>query len=273
MSFSIGMLPHLIMAGFLMLLCLKQPDFGGATVLLLLTFTLLFVAGARLGYLLGAAIVGSLFAAWAVRFTPYRWERMLAWFNMADHRQDLAYQPFQSVMSFGSGEIFGMGLGKGLQVLYLPEAHTDFISAIVGEELGFAGILLLSTAYLVMFARGVRIAMAAEDEYGSYIAFGISVLFGVQALVNMSVAMSMLPTKGLTLPFVSFGGSSLLVSAAAMGILLNVSRRPESVQNRRVAKGKPFAYAEASALLVSEAGYLVDGASEASARSRREAAS
>jgi len=254
-SFSIGMLPHLIMAGVLMLLCLKQPDFGGATVLLLLTFTLLFAAGARLGYLLGAAMIGALFAAWAVRFTPYRWERMLAWFNMADHRQDLAYQPFQAVMSFGSGEVTGLGLGKGLQVLYLPEAHTDFVSAIVGEELGFIGVLALSSAYLVVVARGVRAALATEDEYGAYVAFGISVLFGVQALVNMAVAMSILPTKGLTLPFVSYGGSSLLVNAAAMGILLNISRQPRSAENRRLASDAAPGREEASALLVTQAAF------------------
>jgi cell division protein FtsW len=259
-SFSIGMLPHLIMAGFLMLLCLSQPDFGGATVLLLLTFTMLFVAGARLGYLLGAAILGAVFAAWAVRFTAYRWERMVAWFNMADHRQDLAYQPFQAVMSFGSGELSGMGLGKGLQVLYLPEAHTDFISAIVGEELGFIGILLLVGAYLVIVARGVRAAFAAPDDYGAYVAFGISVLFGAQALVNMAVAMSMLPTKGLTLPFVSYGGSSLLVCSAAMGILLNIGRRHEPLENRRVGPGSGRGHAEASALLVTEAGFAPEAA-------------
>ncbi|MFZ5894363.1 MAG: putative lipid II flippase FtsW [Myxococcota bacterium] len=265
-SFSIGMLPHFLMAGFLMLLCLKQPDFGGATVLLLLTFTLLFVAGARLGYLLGAAILGALFAAWAVRFTPYRWERMLAWFNMADHRQDLAYQPFQSVMSFGSGQTTGMGLGRGLQVLYLPEAHTDFISAIVGEELGFLGILALCGAYLVVVVRGVKAALNAEDQYGAYIAFGISVLFGVQALVNMAVAMSMLPTKGLTLPFVSYGGSSLLVCAASMGILLSVSRSAGTSGNVRVARPRDSKLqAEASALLVSEAGF----APEPPGRTRR----
>jgi cell division protein FtsW len=258
-SFSIGMLPHFLMAGFLMLLCLKQPDFGGATVLLLLTFTLLFVAGARLGYLLGAAILGALFAAWAVRFTPYRWERMLAWFNMADHRQDLAYQPFQSVMSFGSGQTTGMGLGRGLQVLYLPEAHTDFVSAIIGEELGFIGILALCGAYLVVVVRGVKAALNAEDQYGAYIAFGISVLFGVQALVNMAVAMSMLPTKGLTLPFVSFGGSSLLVCAASMGILLSVSRGVGAGRNVRVARRDVKGQAEASALLVSEAGFAPEG--------------
>ncbi len=223
-DFSVGMLPHLLVAGGLMLLCLKQPDFGGAVVLLFLTFTLLFVAGARLGYLLGVAIVGVFAAAWLVRFKAYRWERMLAWFNMAEHRQDLAYQPFQSVMSFGSGQGTGLGLGKGLQVLYLPEAHTDFVAAIIGEELGFVGILGLCTAYLVIVVRGVRVSLNARDDYGSYVAFGISVLFGVQALVNLAVAMAILPTKGLTLPFISYGGSSLLVNAAAMGVLLSISR-------------------------------------------------
>ena len=252
-SFSIGMLPHFLMAGFLMVLCLKQPDFGGAVVLLFLTFALLFVAGARLGYLLGAGMLGAMFAVWAVRFTNYRWERMLAWFNMSEHRQDLAYQPFQSVMSFGSGEWFGLGLGKGLQVLYLPEAHTDFISAIIGEELGFMGILALCGVYLLIVARGVRTALAAEDEYGSYIAFGISVLFGAQALVNLSVAMAMLPTKGLTLPFVSYGGSSLLVSSAAMGVLLAVSRGRTTPENQRVAPRGPDP--EASAMLVTQAGF------------------
>jgi cell division protein FtsW len=250
-SFSIGMLPHLLMAGVLMLLCLKQPDFGGALVLLLLTFTLLFVAGARLGYLLGAMILGAAAGAWLIRSKAYRWERVQAWFNMAEHRQDLAYQPFQSVMSFGSGEVHGLGIGKGLQVLYLPEAHTDFVSAIIGEELGFLGILGLCITYLVIVSRGVRAALRADDEYGAYIAFGIAVLFGLQALINLAVAMAMLPTKGLTLPFVSYGGSSLLVSAAAMGILLNVSRSPSSVARNAPAGPAP----EASAFVAAEANF------------------
>lgn len=251
-TFSIGMLPHLLMAGLLVLLCMKQPDFGGAAVLLFLTFAMLFVAGARLGYLLGALMLGAAFATWAVRFTPYRWERMQAWFNMAEHRQDLAYQPFQSVMSFGSGQVTGMGLGKGLQVLYLPESHTDFISAIIGEELGFLGILALGSVYLVIVARGVRTALTAQDEYGSHVAFGLSVLFGVQALINLSVAMAVLPTKGLTLPFVSYGGSSLLVSAAAMGILLNISR-PRLGPAPGAA---PYTAApEASATVITESGF------------------
>lgn len=253
-SFSVGMLPHLIMAGGLMLLCLRQPDFGGAVVLLFLTFTLLFVAGARLGYLLGVGILGSLAAIWLVRFTAYRWERIVAFINMSEHRHDLAYQPFQSVMSFGSGGWFGLGLGNGLQTLYLPEAHNDFISAIIGEELGFVGILTLIAAYVVIVVRGVRTALAAADDYGAYIAFGISVLFGVQCLINLAVAMSMLPTKGLTLPFISYGGSSLLVNAAAMGILLNVSRRRGPVPLLRD-EGQTGKKSEASLLVFGEAGF------------------
>jgi cell division protein FtsW len=252
-SFSVGMLPHLLMAGGLMLLCLKQPDFGGAVVLLFLTFTLLFVAGARLGYLLGVAIVGVMIAAWLVRFTAYRWERVLAWVRMAEHRHDLAYQPYQAVMSFGSGRFTGLGLGKGLQVLYLPEAHTDFVAAIIGEELGFIGLVLVCAAYLLLVTRGVRAALLASDDFGAYVAYGISVMFGVQALVNLAVAMSILPTKGLTLPFISYGGSSLLVNGVAMGVLLNVSRVRVPVREQGGKHSAP--HAEASAFLIPKADF------------------
>jgi cell division protein FtsW len=224
-TFTVGFLPHLIVAGIFMLLCLKQPDFGSAVVLLLLTFTLLFVAGARVGYILGASILASMLAVIAVRFSAYRYLRYIAWLDMDAHKQDLAYQPFQSVMSFGSGGMWGMGLGRGLQTLYLPEAHTDFVAAIIGEELGFIGVLTLCAVYLALVVRGVRAALRAPDDYGSYLGFGIATMFGVQALVNLAVALAILPTKGLTLPFVSYGGSSLLVNALAAGILLNVSRQ------------------------------------------------
>jgi cell division protein FtsW len=229
-SFTVGFLPHLLVAGLFMLLCLKQPDFGSAIVLLFLTFTLLFVAGAKVGYLLGATLLGGLFGAAAIRFSGYRYERYLAWLNMDQHRQDVAYQAFQSVISFGSGGTFGVGLGHGLQTLYLPEAHNDFVAAIIGEELGFFGILVLCGVYLLLVARGVRAALRAPDDYGTYLAFGIAAMFGVQALWNLAVALAIVPTKGLTLPFVSFGGSSLVSCAAAAGILLNVSRQGESPQ-------------------------------------------
>jgi cell division protein FtsW len=223
-TFKVGFLPHLIMSGFLVLLCMKQPDFGSAVVLLLLTFTLLFIAGAKLGYILGATLIGSVAGAALVRFREYRWERVVAWLDMEAHRQDLAYQPFQARMSFGSGGTFGLGLGKGLQILYLPEAHTDFVGAVVGEELGFVGVALLCLTFALLVGRGVRVAWKAPDDYGSYLAFGISTLFALQVLINLAMAMSLLPTKGLALPFISYGGSSLLVNAIAAGILLSISR-------------------------------------------------
>src|SRR5580658_3197312 len=222
-TFTVGFLPHLIVAGVFMLLCLKQPDFGSAVVLLLLTFTMLFIAGAKVGYILGASILGGAFGAAAIRFREYRYERYLAWLHMDQHRQDLAYQPFQSVMSFGSGGPTGLGIGRGLQTLYLPEAHTDFVAAIVGEELGFVGVAALCGVYFLLVARGVRAALRAPDDFGAFLAFGLSTMFGVQALVNLSVALAILPTKGLTLPLDSFGGSSLLVNSMAAGILLNIS--------------------------------------------------
>ena len=252
-TFLIGFVPHLIMAGFLMFLCLKQPDFGSAVVLLFLTFTMLFVAGAKLGYLLGGSIAGAALGIGLIFSRSYRVARYLAWLDMDRHRQDVAYQPFQSVMSFGSGGAIGLGLGRGLQVLYLPEAHNDFIAAIVGEELGFVGVLGLCAAYLVIVSRGVRIALQAKDDYGSFIAFGISTMFGVQALVNLAVAMAILPTKGLTLPFVSYGGSSLLVNAVATGILLNVSRRRGDVVARSPIVSERIDAPEASAVVVTSA--------------------
>ena len=235
-TFTVGFLPHLLVAGVFMFLCMKQPDFGSSVVLLLLTFTMLFVAGAKVGYILGASILGGAFGAISIMSKQYRYERYLAWMNMDQHRADLAYQPFQSVMAFGSGGTWGTGIGKGLQTLYLPEAHNDFIAAIVGEELGFVGVLSLCLVYLALTARGVRAAFRAPDDYGAYLAFGISTMFGVQALVNLSVALAILPTKGLTLPFLSFGGSSLLVNAVAAGILLNISRQgaPRSVAESEV---------------------------------------
>jgi cell division protein FtsW len=243
-TFTVGFLPHLIVAGVFMLLCMKQPDFGSAVVLLLLTFTLLFLAGAKVGYILGASILGAGFGVVAIRFREYRYERYLAWLHMDEHRQDLAYQPFQSVMSFGSGGPVGLGLGRGLQTLYLPEAHTDFVAAIVGEELGFLGVAGLCCAYLLLVGRGVRAALRAPDDFGAFLAFGLSAMFGIQALVNLAVSLAILPTKGLTLPFVSFGGSSLIMNAVAAGIVLNISRHGGDSTEGRRAPGAPIAGTE-----------------------------
>lgn len=247
-TFTVGFLPHLLVAGIFMFLCMKQPDFGSSVVLLLLTFTMLFVAGAKVGYILGASILGGVFGAVSIMSKEYRYQRYLAWMNMDQHRADLAYQPFQSVMAFGSGGTWGAGIGKGLQTLYLPEAHNDFIAAIIGEELGFVGILALCIVYLALVARGVRAAFRAPDDYGAYLAFGISTMFGAQALVNLCVALAILPTKGLTLPFLSFGGSSLLVNALAAGILLNVSRQGMAAEKEETEAPPPVEEEEGAAI-------------------------
>jgi cell division protein FtsW len=224
-EFLSGFLPHLMAAGVMILLLLRQPDLGSSVVLMLITLGLLFSAGARPRHILGTTILSVGGVVVLIMSKAYRLQRLLAFTDMDHHRRDVAYQPFQSVMSFGSGGISGLGLGKGLQVLYLPEAHTDFIAAIVGEELGFIGVCGLVATYLLLVSRGIRTALHAQDDYGSYIAFGISTLFGIQVLVNLSVAMAIMPTKGLTLPFLSYGGSSLLVNAAAVGLLLSISRQ------------------------------------------------
>ncbi len=223
-TFSIGMVPHLAVLAVFMLMCLGQPDFGSAVVMAVITIVMLFVAGAKWRHLFAVIVLGVVAGAWAVQGAAYRLGRIEAWRNIIENRHGSAYQPFQSLMSFGSGEGTGLGLGKGYQGLYLPEAHTDFISAIIGEELGFIGILLLCAAFFTIVVRGVRLSLTAPDEYSAYVAFGISCLFGIQTLINLMVAMTIAPTKGLTLPFISYGGSSLLVSAASMGILLSISR-------------------------------------------------
>jgi cell division protein FtsW len=151
--------------------------------------------------------------------------RIKAFLEPFEHRQDAGYQITESLMGFGSGGWTGVGLGDGRQkLLFLPEAHTDFISAIIGEELGFIGVSLLCAAFAWIVLRGLRAAWRVQDEYAAYLAAGMTLFIGLQAFTNLAVAMGLLPTKGLALPFVSYGGSSLLVNAAAAGIVLNVSR-------------------------------------------------
>jgi len=224
-TFSIGFLPHVLVAALLMLLCLAQPDFGSAVMIALLTFVVLFAAGAKAGYLLGCVLIALPIGYAAIASSPYRMRRIKAFLEPFEHRQGAGYQITESLMSFGSGGWTGVGLGDGRQkLLFLPEAHTDFISAIIGEELGFVGVVLLCAAFAWVVARGLRAGWRAQDEYAGYLAVGMTLFIGLQAFTNLAVAMGLLPTKGLALPFVSYGGSSLLVNAAAAGIILNTSR-------------------------------------------------
>jgi cell division protein FtsW len=239
-TFSIGFLPHVIVAGLLMLLCLAQPDFGSAVMIALLTAVVLFAAGARAGYLLGGVLLALPVGYAAIASSPYRMRRIKAFLEPFEHRQGAGYQITESLMSFGSGGWTGVGLGDGRQkLLFLPEAHTDFISAIIGEELGFLGVLLLCAAFAWLVLRGLRAAWRVQDEYAGYLAVGMTLFIGLQAFTNLAVAMGLLPTKGLALPFVSYGGSSLIVNAAAAGIILNISRFGVSVPKETESEQTP----------------------------------
>jgi cell division protein FtsW len=237
-SFSVGFLPHLFMAGVLVLLCMMEPDFGSAVTLLVLMFVLLFAAGARISFLLGSVLLALPFAFAAIASSPYRMKRITAFLDPWAHRHDIGYQVAESLMSIGSGGVSGLGLGDGRQKLFfLPEAHTDFIFAIIGEELGLLGVTALIVFYGIILWRGIRASLAASEPYGTYLGLGLTGLIAFQAAVNMGVAMGLLPTKGLTLPFVSYGGSSLIVLMGAAGLLLSVSGTAEAP--RRAAKKLP----------------------------------
>jgi cell division protein FtsW len=225
-SFSIGFLPHVLIPGTLIILCLLQPDFGTAAVIGAVTFSLLFIAGAKLGYMLLACISAAPIAYFLIMGSEYRLKRILAFLDPISNRFEDGYQLSQSLFGFSSGGIWGVGIGDGLQkLLFLPEAHNDFIAPIIAEELGVVGIWAVLLVFLIIFVRGVIISFKATDELGSYMAIGITILIGVQALTNLGVAMGLLPTKGLNLPFISYGGSALIMSFLSVGILLNISKQ------------------------------------------------
>src|SRR5919198_1134293 len=217
--FSVGFLPHLVVAGVLMALCLWEKDLGTCVVMALVLFAMLFAAGAKVSYLLGALFL-SLPLAWkAIAGTKYRWERILAWLDPFAYRRGAGYQMWESMVGIGNGGWFGQGLGEGRSKLYyLPEAHTDFIAAVIAEETGLVGLAVLMLLYALFVWRGLRAAYRAGDAFGCYLALGIATLVGVQALVNLGVVTALLPTKGLTLPFVSYGGSSLVTMLTAAGL-------------------------------------------------------
>lgn len=223
-SFSVGFVPHLALCGLLVGLCMLQPDFGSSVLLVFMLFVLLFAAGAKLSYLVGMVLMALPLGYVAIASSPYRMKRILAFLDPWAHRHDVGYQVAESLMSIGSGGVSGLGLGDGRQKLFfLPEAHTDFIFSILGEETGLVGVGLLVVLYGVVLWRGVRASLAAGETFGTYLGLGITSIIAFQATVNMCVAMGLLPTKGLTLPFVSYGGTSLVVLMGAAGVLLSLS--------------------------------------------------
>jgi cell division protein FtsW len=223
--FTIGFLPHLLVCGVFMVLLLKQPDLGTAAIMGGVTLLLLFVAGTNISYLFLAALAAMPILYHAVVGTPWRLRRMLAFLDPWQFRDTYGYQTTASLIAVGSGGLSGQGLGDGRQKLFfLPEAHTDYILAIIGEELGLLGIGLVLLLFSLLILAGCRVAHRARDTFGCYLASGITAMFGLQATINIGVVLGALPTKGLTLPLVSFGGSTLVIDLLAVGILLNISR-------------------------------------------------
>lgn len=216
--------PLLIACGLIML----QPDFGTTTVLLATAFGILFLAGAPLwqfAVLLG--IAGTALAA-LVYVSPYRMARVTSFLNPWEQAQDAGYQLSQALIAFGRGEWFGVGLGNGIQKqFHLPEAHTDFVMAVIGEEFGLVGTLLVIALFSVVIWRAFRIGVNAESRnarYAAYVAYGLGLWLGMQAFINLGVNMGLLPTKGLTLPFISYGSNSLIVCCVAVGMLMRIHR-------------------------------------------------
>src|SRR4051812_5045988 len=220
------LVPIAVIVGLLAGLIVLQPDLGTAISLLVISFVLLFVAGLDLRWIAASAIVALPTFYLLVFRVRYRRERILAFMNPWEEPLGRGFQIIQSLLSVASGGIAGLGFMEGKQKLfYLPEAHTDFIFAVVGEELGMIGTCALLLLFSIFLWRGVRTSMRAPDLFGFYLGLGITMMVCVQAFINMSVVLGLLPTKGIPLPFLSYGGSSFVVMLAAVGILLNVSQQ------------------------------------------------
>ena len=218
--------PLLGIVGVVLALIVVAPDLGTACAIALTVAALLFLAGVRLAYLLGLAGVSLPLVLFLILSASYRKDRILAFLNPEVDPSGIGYQIRQSLIAVGSGGWTGLGLTQSKQKLhFLPEAHTDFVFAVLGEELGLLSSLFMVALFVLLFWRGVRIAFRADTGFGSLLALGIVCMVVLQGMINMCVVVSLLPTKGIPLPFVSVGGSSMLAMMAGVGILLNISRR------------------------------------------------
>jgi cell division protein FtsW len=236
--FSIGFLPHMMVAGVFIILVGLEPDFGTAITIAAIVFTMLFIGGTRLTHIMLALGSGVFLAIIMVLRDPKKMGRVFSYLDPWKYGQDVGYQLKQSLLAIGSGGLWGLGPGQSrAKLFYLPDAHTDFIISVFSEETGFLGVMLVLVLFAVLVYRGFLLSFRAPDSFGSYLALGLTLLIGLPAVINLGVVSGIFPTKGLSLPFLSYGGSSLLANLLAVGILLNISsrvKRPVQV----VGKGK-----------------------------------
>jgi len=235
-----------LLVGLTCCLLLLEPDFGASVVMLTISLAVLFIAGARIrDFLISSLVVGSLFTLLAV-MSPYRLKRLLGFLDPWSDPLDSGYQLTQSLIAIGSGQWFGVGLGGSVQKLfYLPEAHTDFVFAVIAEEFGLVGSMLLIGLFVALVWRALLIARnsaAVGRMYQANLAFGLAIWLGVQVFINIGVNMGILPTKGLTLPLISYGRSSMLITLVALGLLLRIEMENRQItnqgQNKSQSKGK-----------------------------------
>lgn len=236
----LGFIKPMIFFVVMSMFLLMEPDFGATSVIMMTMLSLLFIAGARLLPFLVLVCLSVGGMALLAITTPYRLQRLTTFLDPWGHAYGSGYQLTQSLIAFGRGGLFGVGLGNSVQKLfYLPEAHTDFIFAVIGEELGFTGEILLIGLFVFLIIRIIQIAqlgLRQEQYFAGFAAWGIGLWIGFQVFINVGVNIGLLPTKGLTLPLISYGGSSLLVTCAAMGILLRIAYEVESIEVNAVAK-------------------------------------
>lgn len=220
-----GIAPYLAILGLVVGCIMAQPDLGTSIAIAGTVYFLLLVAGVKWSHLVSLAFAGLAMVGAAIAVAPYRMERFIAFLDPWKYASDEGFQTIQSLYALGSGGLFGMGLGRSRQkFFYLPEQHTDFIFAILGEELGFIGAMLVIILFLLFAWRGFRIAMNAPDNFTSLLAAGLTIMIVFQAAINIGVVSGALPVTGITLPFISYGGTSLLFTMTGVGLLLNISR-------------------------------------------------
>ncbi|PIP06562.1 MAG: putative lipid II flippase FtsW [Syntrophobacteraceae bacterium CG23_combo_of_CG06-09_8_20_14_all_50_8] len=223
-KFTRGFLIPILITLFVLALILLQPDFGAVVIVAIIMMSLLFLSGVRFRYLAGLIALLVPLAVWQVMRADYRWERLKTLFDPWKDPLGTGFQIIQSFISFGSGGTFGVGIGDGMQKLYyLPEPHTDFILSVIAEEGGFIAVAIIISLFVVFIFRGFIIAYKAPDLFGSLLAAGLTMVIAVEAFVNIAGVMGVVPIKGLALPFVSYGGSSVVTRLTAVGILMNIS--------------------------------------------------
>ncbi|MDP4220985.1 MAG: putative lipid II flippase FtsW [Bacteroidota bacterium] len=232
-DFKRSFLPMMIWTGVAAVLIARQPNMSNAAVLMLLTFGIMFVAQMPIKYMMSTGMIAILGGGIYLMTAWYRVQRILAFMGHDnEHTSRIGYQTTQAMIALGNGGLFGVGIGQSRQRdFYLPESYGDFIYSVIGEEYGFIGAAFLLIIFAFIIIRGIQIAKHAPDPFGRYVAFGITIMLGVNALINALVNSGLMPVTGLPMPFVSYGGTSMIFSAAAVGILLNISKYTETLPN------------------------------------------